>query len=290
MASYGIPYMGSKDKLMYKLGAIFPKADYFYDLFGGGFSVSHFMVLHRSAYYKKFFYNEIKSDIVQLVRDAIQGKYNYNVFKPKWISRDEFNANKSTCAYTRLIWSFGNNQKYYLFGEHVELQKRSLHNAVVFNEFDDFAIRALNIRLFPEHLSIRGRRLLCRNIVAKRAGELQQLQQLERLERLQQLQQLEQLELSSMSYDQVKVLPNSVVYCDPPYKGTAGYLLEFDHNKFWTWVMDQKEPVFVSEYQAPKGVHTVAAFRHKKSLASTTPVDSVEKLFGNDAAKKLINP
>lgn len=297
MANYGIPYMGSKDAIIHKIAPLFPKADNFYDLFGGGFSVSHFMRLHHASKYKNFFYNEIKADIVQLVRDAIAGKYNYNVFKPTWISREEFAQNKDKCAYTRCLWSFGNNQKGYLFSVENEFNKRSLHNAVVFNNFDALAKKLLQIESFPMRLSVRGRRLLCRNIIVKRAGTgglqrlrwLQQLQQLERLQRLERLEQLERLELSSHSYCDIKILPNSVIYCDPPYKGTVGYITTFDHEEFWEWVRNQAEPVFVSEYAAPKDIKVLMAFNHKKSLAHKgSSTDSVEKLFGNAAAQKLM--
>lgn len=273
MANYGIPYLGSKDSLIHKLSPLFPSADNFYDLFGGGFSVSHFMVLHHSRKFKRILYNEIKSDVVQLVRDAIDGKYNYKVFKPQWISREEFLAKKDHCAYTRLLWSFGNNQKHYLFGKETEREKKSLHQAVVFNEFDDRAIRYLGIRSFPAHLSIRGRRLLCRSKIVERKGELQQLQQLERLE------------LSSRSYDEVQILPNSVIYCDPPYQGTSGYLTSFGHSKFWDWVRKQDQPVFVSEYQAPQDIQVVAAFNKKTRLSTQGMTHTKpEKLFGNAAA------
>ena len=301
MSDYGIPYMGSKGAIVYKLAALFSKAENFYDLFGGGFSVSHFMLLHHAKKYQTFFYNEIKSDIVQLVNDAIAGKYNYDVFKPKWISREEFFEKKDRDAYIRCFWSFGNNQKDYLFGEENELNKKSLHNAVVFNEFDDFAKETLRLKSFPENLSIRGRRLMCRNIVVKRKGELQQLQQLQQLERLEQLQQLERLEqlqqlerleFSSKSYDEVEILPNSVIYCDPPYIGTNNYINSFDHEKFWNWVKVQTQPVFVSEYKAPKDIKTIMAFNHKKRLSHFGCItDSVEKLFGNDAAyTSVFNP
>ncbi len=290
MANFGIPYMGSKDKIIHKIASVLPKAENFYDLFGGGFSVSHYM-----AYFKKYprvIYNEFKSDVVQLVRDAIAGKYNYNVFKPEWISREEFMRRKDTDAYVRCLWSFGNNQKDYLFGEENELRKKSLHNAVVFNEFDAQAIDLLKIKSFPSHLSIRGRRLMCRSIIVNRTGELEQLQQLERLERLQQLERLErlqQLELSSKSYDEVEILPNSVIYCDPPYKGTADYITPFNHDKFWQWVRTNPHPVFVSEYQAPPDMKTIMAINKKTTLSSKgMTATKPEKLFGNNAAVRII--
>jgi site-specific DNA-adenine methylase len=311
MANYGLPYMGSKDSLMGKLGQIFPAAENFYDLFGGGFSVTHFMAWNYRTKFKRFFYNEIKSDVVELVKDAIEGKYNYNVFKPEWIDRETFHAKKAEDAYIRCLWSFGNDQHSYLFGKDIEPYKRSLHNAVVFGLFDATAKNVLGFSEWPKELSIRGRRLLCRKITTEKyckqkkndqmitlqqLERLKQLQQLERLQQLQQLitlQQLQQLiNFSSKSYDQVEILPNSVVYCDPPYDGTKKYVTAFDHDKFWQWAREQSNPVFISEYNAPKDFHVIAAFSHKKKLTNTgvtgSLTDSVEKLFANDAAKALM--
>jgi hypothetical protein len=59
MANYGIPYMGSKGSIAHKVAAVLPKkADNFYDLFGGGFSMTHYMLLHRRDSYKHFHFNE----------------------------------------------------------------------------------------------------------------------------------------------------------------------------------------------------------------------------------------
>ena len=90
MSNYGIPYMGSKDKIVASIAMNFPKAEHFYDLFGGGFSVTHYMLVNKSKNYSHFHYNEIKSDIVDLVKKSINGDFNYNKFKPEWISRDQF--------------------------------------------------------------------------------------------------------------------------------------------------------------------------------------------------------
>ena len=293
MANYGIPYQGSRGTLAHKLAAILPGAENFYDLFGGGFSVSHYMYLHKK--YKHVHYNEIESDTVELVKAGIAGKYNYKTFKPEWVTREMFLARKLDCAYTRIIWSFGNNQKGYLFGKDIEADKRSLHNAVVFGEFDDNALQLLGVKSWPTNLSIRGRRLMCKKIIT-RAGKRVDLQQLEQLERLQQLERLEQptkgLSFGSASYESVSILPNSVIYCDPPYANTGGYLKAFDHDKFWQWVRECRHPVYVSEYTAPADIKVIAAFRHKKKNSQTT-TDSVEKLFCNEAAfnarKQLLN-
>jgi len=295
MANYGIPYMGSKSSIANKICSIFPKADNFYDLFGGGFSITHFMILHRRNNYKHFYFNELQSGNIELIKAAIDGKYNYNVFKPNFITREEFLRDRDKCAYTRIIWSFGNNQKDYLFGKNRESYKESMHNAVVFNIFDKVSIQALGISTFPKDSSIKARRLFLRQTVMEKVGEvrqlqvLQQLQQLERLQQLENLENLEQLNFSALSYEKLKIKQNSVIYCDPPYRGAEGYLNVFDHDKFWEWVMDQKNPVFVSEYAAPKTAHIIMAINKQAWLASAGRTDSVEKMFANDAGKKAMN-
>lgn len=294
MANYGLPYQGSKDKIVHKIASVFPPAENFYDIFGGGFSVTHYMILHHSKKYKNFYFNELEPTTVDLIKDAISGKYNYKVFKPEWIDRETFFKKKDQCAYTRIVWSFGNNMKSFMFGKDIESDKRSLHQAIVFDDFDSFAIKVLGFFKWPAHLSIRGRRLLARDIVRKKAErmdlqQLERLEQLEQLERLERLEQLERLELSSLSYDQIKIKQNSVIYCDPPYIGTAKYLHEFDHNKFWTWFRSQSEPTFVSEYTAPSDIKVIMALNHKKNMSSKGQTNSVEKLYANDAAIRAIS-
>ena len=105
--------------------------------------------------------------------------------------------------------------------------------------------------------------------------QLQQLQGLERLERLEKLQSLQNLQtlesinLTSLSYDEVDIPANAVIYCDPPYKGTAEYKEgNFNHAKFWEWVREKSKThnVYVSEYQAPEDFEVILSFEQKSSL------------------------
>ena len=43
------------------------------------------------------------------------------------------------------------------------------------------------------------------------------------LEQLERLQQLDNVVFSSLSYDDVEIPDNAIIYCDPPYKGTKTY-------------------------------------------------------------------
>lgn len=59
------------------------------------------------------------------------------------------------------------------------------------------------------------------------------------------------------SYQDLEIPPRSLIYCDPPYKGTAGYKNsgKFDHAAFWNWARARHaegNTVFVSEYAAPE--------------------------------------
>ncbi|HEY6436546.1 MAG TPA: DNA adenine methylase, partial [Ignavibacteriaceae bacterium] len=157
---YGIPYQGSKSKIVSEIARFFPNADHFYDIFGGGFSVSHYMLEHRKKSYKYFHFNEIRRGIFELIRDSIDGKYSYDVFKPEWISRERFLKEKDTNAYIKICWSFGTNGEGYLFGKEIESDKRSMHQAVVFNEFDEWFIKTFRFDKWPASVkTITGKRL-----------------------------------------------------------------------------------------------------------------------------------
>ena len=99
----------------------------------------------------------------------------------------------------------------------------------------------------------------------ERLESLQSLESLERLERLQSLQSLislerlqsivrkdSNIETSSISYADYEYREGDVVYCDPPYKNTGGYGIEFNTDTFWEWARTREYPVYVSEYQAPE--------------------------------------
>ena len=61
------------------------------------------------------------------------------------------------------------------------------------------------------------------------------------------------ISITSVSYDEID-LPNpneTVIICDPPYRNTQGYQVEFDNDKFEQWCIDRAREgyeVFVCEY------------------------------------------
>ena len=314
--SYGIPYQGNKQSIAASLALNFPKAAHFYDLFGGGGAVTHYMAMHKAHCYKHFHYNEIKSDVVDILRRSIKGEFANDVFKPKWISREEFFELKDNDAYVRFFWSFGNGQRSYLFSKEIEPYKKSLHQAVVFDQFDGLATNTLGLSKWPASISsITKRRSYLSNRIErfrkskipdhlipflnkkqfeqlnqlkqlqqlKRLQQLQQLEALERLQQLQQLQQLEQLNLYSMDYRDVPIEANSVVYCDIPYIGTAGYGNSFDHKAFYDWAMTREFPVYVSEYSMRDPRFKLIYSIDKRLLMASdkTVVNKAENLYWN---------
>ena len=72
MSKYGIPYMGSKDKIADDILSVLPRGKRFVDLFGGGFAMSHAALL--SGKYEQVFYNEINPLLPQYVGERKQNE------------------------------------------------------------------------------------------------------------------------------------------------------------------------------------------------------------------------
>ena len=111
---------------------------------------------------------------------------------------------------------------------------------------------------------------------------LESLESLERLQSLESLESLERLSISQKSYDEVRILPDSVIYCDIPYRGTDEYISgQFDYEKFYAWCEKQKELVVISEYDMPEDRFCCVESVQKRSLLSAKGAGELktEKLF-----------
>lgn len=300
MAKFGIPYMGSKSKLALDLIGAMPTGRRFVDLFGGGFAMSHCAYL--SGRFEEVYYNDINPLLVPLIQDAIDGKYSYDVFKPKFITREEFFEKKDTCGYVKYLWSFSNEGKTYMFGRHIEDMKRKAHDYVVFDIFDaelegyigkgrltetDTTGRRLELyKLFREHKATLKEKV--------RLEPLERLQQLGRLERLQQLEHDRgnlfgnnvKLTLNTGNYTDYEYQEGDVVYCDIPYENTRGYNKEnyFDHKAFYSWALTRDYPIYISSYELPEGFFCFFE-KERRCLMNGSMSKSykTEKLFTNKA-------
>ena len=83
-------------------------------------------------------------------------------------------------------------------------------------------------------------------------------------------------------YRNVEILPDSVIYCDPPYKGTREYCkIEFDHEAFYDWCEKQTALVLISEYWMPEDRFVcIAEFERKSTFSATNnSLSRIEKVF-----------
>src|SRR5690606_16861191 len=109
--------------------------------------------------FRHFHFNEIRPGICDLIKNAISGQFNYDRYEPKWVSREEFFDKRDKDPIIKILWSFGNSGQNYLFSKEIEPYKKSMHYAVVFNEFDELAIKVLGMDKFRDGYSVRERRL-----------------------------------------------------------------------------------------------------------------------------------
>ena len=255
MKNYGIPYMGSKDKICQSLIKVLPSGNRFVDLFGGGFSMTECAARTKPAKWKKFLYNDFNPLVVNLVMDAIKGKYNFKNFTPKWISRETFERERERDGYIKYIWSFGNNGQAYLYGKDIEEWKHKAWDYIVEGKKDTDLLEILpDLPKYVKSKNIHQRRLEFRRCAANHSlGEnyqrIQSLKNLQSLTQLESLQRLESLQSTSMSYEDYEYQEGDIVYCDIPYEETASYSGGFDNKKFYDWCDKQPYPIYVSSYK-----------------------------------------
>jgi site-specific DNA-adenine methylase len=210
----GMPYMGGKRKLSKPIIdyiiAHNPKAKYFYDLFGGGGAVS-FEALQRSQF-KEVNYNELNTGIVELLKKIRNEGVTEEFYQ--WVSRETFNKHKNDNDWfgglLKTCWSFGNNQKDYLFGKDIEQYKKNFHLAVVNNidtmkDMQDYCKNYVKEKYgieedltltMPKCIDYQERRLDLRMQISnyQKKCNLNQLKQLELLQQLIHIQQLKRFQ------------------------------------------------------------------------------------------------
>ena len=296
-----IPYMGSKRSIAEDIVKLIrikhPNAKYFYDVFGGGGAVS--IQALRQGF--SVHYNELDERVCNLMKFLVDLK---GTGLPKewwgWVSREKFkeitqsNRKDAYAGMVQCCWSFGNNvKKGYLFGKNIERQKELLHYFIVNQskdaqrllkeEFDlDFAI--------PKEENIYDRYLLeYKPQIRKRCDFklLEHLEQLERIQHLERIQQLQHLVITNKSYDEIKIttpLEETIVYCDPPYRGTTKYVSgEFDFKKFDEWFRNLPCTGILSEYNSPhKEVEMIRIIKRSLMAQGGTEIKyKHEKIYWN---------
>ena len=285
MKKYGFPYKGSKNKLAEKIVKLFPDAENFYDLFCGGCAITHRALIENR--WKNYVINDIDSRCPKLFIDAINGKFKNET---RWISREDFYKLKDDDGYVAFCWSFGNNTKNYMYSKEIEPYKKALHYAIVFGDYSLGKELGFDFSVVDTIQDVQERRLflqkyLKNNNIGKDSplkGSIKKssiLQNLSRLQSLESLERLERLERLCKSYDEIEIKPNSIIYCDIPYKNTDNYSnIDFDHEAFYEWCKKQTELCFISSYDMPEDFIPIAEFNHRCTLSCKNQA-TIEKVF-----------
>lgn len=280
--------MGSKRKLADKIVSTIrnrhTEATEFYDVFGGGGAIS----FEALKYNWNVNYNELNKHIYLSIKylkenDSL-GKEFYS-----WYSRDDFlKALESEPSYLTgflmCCWSFGSKQGSYLYGKEIENDKMLAHNIIVDKCID--SAKQLGFDLYENLFKIKGiqnRRLAFCSYYKNQniRFDIQHLERAQVLERIQGTQLRDRLELTNLSFEKLHFKSNSIIYCDPPYKGTTEYKEGgFNHDDFFEWFANLPYPAYLSEYNAP--FEMIESYSHRSTLSATNNSKRVsENLYWN---------
>lgn len=317
--SYGLPYTGSKSRIAHWVIDNLPSGRVLIDAFAGGCAITHRALLSQK--WQTVIANDINFKYPQLFLDAVRGKYRD---ERRWISREDFERLKAKDAFVACCWSFGNNLRTYMYSQAIEPYKRALHYAIVLDDFAQMqelmpevaqsvhdAIHWIrnthDRRITAQNVIVKTLKRLTDNNYAHRIvqsnplyktilhtsrntpglNSLQSLQSLERLQSLESLESLESLRVTSLSYDEIHIPADAVVYCDPPYHASDNSLYEgtakaFDHCAFYDWCVcvSKTNPIFISEYSIEDDRFEVVA--EKQKITTMAPIKSfnvTERLY-----------
>lgn len=292
-----IPYLGSKariaESLINEMCLANPHADTFIDLFGGGGAMSE-SALKRPQFHRVI-YNELNAGVANLLRKIQSDGITPEFYQ--WVSREEFNDMKTGDSWRagliKTCWSFGNNQRSYLYSKSIEASKKLGHDVIV--NRCEVAANLLGISLdVIEAPTINERRLKFLK-ERKRSQRLQRLEHLQRLQRLETSSYLNRLEVFNESafdfnlsaYEKDK----TIIYLDPPYQDSSDsikksqYMNNYIANKHSVdHFASLGFTVYLSEYRNPNPDLWAEVFNIEKrvTLSSTNNVNKkIERLFKN---------
>ena len=85
-------------------------------------------------------------------------------------------------------------------------------------------------------------------------------------------------------YKDLNIPDNSIIYCDPPYKGTEKYWKQkFNYEEFYEWCIkkhNEGHKVFISEYEMPENrFKSIWEKEITPTINNQQPIKKVEKLF-----------
>lgn len=306
--SWGLPYMGSKNTIAKYIVETLPKGERLVDLFAGGCAVTDY-ALKNTNKFNCYLINDLNGWSPQAYEKALRGGFDdeerwisrEDFFRlkdsdPYVYMCFSFGNDGRTYMYHKSLEPYKRALHYIVFWEDYKPMEDLCPQVVdIVKEYckgkdrkgrrlaSGYAVadhikqkgsveywqsnpmfRAVKVKWKPERRGMKGNDL--NNASLDDIAPQPMLVSLESLERLERLQSLE---TSTMSYSDYVYREGDVVYCDPPYKGTKGYGIEFNGGCFWEWVRTRNYPVYVSEYQAPEDFVSIWA-KEKRPLISST--------------------
>ena len=127
--NFGLPYIGSKNRIAKKILDVLPAAPVLYDVFCGGCAITHAALL--SGKYSRVVANDINGMIPHAFETAMKGGFRN---EDRWISRGDFQNLYKTDPYVAICFSFGNNLHEYCYARELEPYKRALHYAIFWKD------------------------------------------------------------------------------------------------------------------------------------------------------------
>jgi DNA adenine methylase len=93
---------------------------------------------------------------------------------------------------------------------------------------------------------------------------------------------LETTKFTNKNYDEIRTPLKSFIYCDPPYRNTKGYRVEFDNERFDDFVRREvkKGKIFlISEYEMPDDFICIWSKERQNAMKPGASDKKIEKLF-----------
>lgn len=295
--SYGLPYFGSKSSIAEWVVGYLPPAKHLYDVFAGGGAITHCamvqnkyedyfindicdsVVLFRDAYLGKYrdnnewisheeFFKRRKIDpYVRFIWSFANNENSYlyssrleTVRKAQWdiiYGKTPHDRKQGIRTFIKEIYNMGmllvrDGGCTGLSGEHLLDNLEKIYKT---QEFQDCITVCCQMEVQD-----RIERL---NKIAEipNVDDIERCQSYERLcqvNKVKSSQSIDKLHISVGEYYDVKILPNSVIYCDPPYNDKVGYGKDshkkstFDYERFYDWAEQQEVPIFISECSMPE--------------------------------------
>jgi hypothetical protein len=236
---------------------------------------------------ERVFYNDINIGVVELLKLILSGQHSESLYQ--WVSRETFHEHKTDKTWfgglCQTIWSFGNDQKSYLYGKDIELYKQFLHEIIVDNldrtkEISDIIKHPI---IMPNGGTYHERKLFIRRQLMQyfEDGKYTQISHLERLHILSKIPQFTNIEIYNKSYEEVVIdtpIDETIIYLDPPYHSVKKYQYDIDHKKLWEYIKSSPYTIYISSYETPFPL--VDEYEHWTSLQSGYK-KCTERLFCN---------